>query len=325
MGLPVANALKRRDPEAHITWVVEPMPAPILEPHPAIDEVVVYEKKRGLTGVRDLRRALRGRHFDVTLNLNVYFKSLWPTVFSGAPRRVGFGADRARDGVWLAANDRLPPRPRAHTLDMFLEFPRHLGIPDPAVEWRLPLTECERREQAAFMERFGADPVVAVVPATAMARKDWIPARFAEVIDVLQTDFGYRAVLVGGPGDRETRIAREIIAAARTEVAWGMGDGVRRLLWMLEASDLVISPDTGPVHIARALDIPVIGLYGHTNPWRVGPYGRFQDLWIDAYTDPDEAPDPSRFDPRDGRMERISVRDVLERVERARSIYPATG
>ena len=77
-----------------------------------------------------------------------------------------------------------------------------------------------------------------------------------------------------------------------------MGDGVRRLIWTLAGSDLVLAPDTGPVHIARALDVPVIGLYGHTNPWRVGPYREFQELWVDAYTDPGEAPDPSRFDAR---------------------------
>lgn len=322
MGLAVANALKRRHPSVRITWVVEPMPSAVLRPHPAIDEVVVYEKSRGGPGVRDLRRALAGRSFDLTLNLNIYFKSLWPTLFSRAPRRLGFGRDRARDGVWLAANEHLPPRPRAHTQDMFLEFLEYLGVEPEPVEWRLAITEEERRAQAAMFAPFADRPVVAVVPATAMAKKDWLPERFARVVDTLELEMGYRVVLVGGPGERETRIAREIMAATRSEPVWGLGDGVRRLVWMLEGSRLVIAPDTGPVHIARVLDVPVIGLYGHTNPWRVGPYRKFQDLWVDAYTDPGEAPDPSRFDPKLGRMERITARDVLDRVERARAAYP---
>jgi heptosyltransferase I len=321
MGMPVANALKRALPGVRITWVAEPMPAAVLRPHPAVDEVVVYEKKRGLAGVRDLRRALAGRRFDLTLNLNVYFKSIWPTLFSAAPRRLGFGRDRARDGVWLVANEHLPARPRAHTLDMFLEFPEFLGIEDRRVEWRIPITEEERRVQAAFFEPLGDRPVVAVVPATAMEKKDWLAARWAEVVDTLELEMGYRVVLVGGPGERETRTAREIVAATRSDPVWGLGDGVRRLVWMLEGSQLVIAPDTGPVHIARALDVPVIGLYGHTNPWRVGPYRKFQDLWVDAYTDPGEAPDPARFDPKLGRMETITARDVLDRVERARTTY----
>jgi heptosyltransferase I len=92
---------------------------------------------------------------------------------------------------------------------------------------------------------------------------------------------------------------------------------VRRLIWLIGGSRLLIAPDTGPVHIARALDVPVIGLYGHTNPWRVGPYRRFEELWVDTYTEPGSAPDPSNRTPRLGRMERISVDDVLARVSHA--------
>lgn len=325
MGLPVVNALRAQDPGRRITWVVEPMPAGVLRQHPSVDEVVVYEKKRGAAGVLDLRRALAGRRFDLTLNLNVYFKSLWPTLLSGAPERLGFGPDRARDGVWLASNRHLPPRPRRHTLDMFLEFPEALGVPVPSVEFGLAPTGAERREAEAFFAPLRDRPVAAIVPASGNARKDWLPERFAEVVDALEHDLGYRTVLVGGPGERETALAREIVRRASAEPVWALGDGVRRLIWLLGGSDLVIAPDTGPVHIARALEVPVIGLYGHTNPWRVGPYRKYEELWVDRYTDPGEAPDPSRFDPKHGRMERISASDVLERVEAARAAGPAAG
>jgi heptosyltransferase I len=322
MGLPVANALKRRFSNVHITWVSEPMPSGVLRPHPAVDDVVVYEKSRGVKGIADLRQRLAGGRFDLTLNLNYYFKSIWPTLLSRAPRRVGFDWDRSRDGVWFAATEHIAPHPRAHTQDMFLEFLRHLRVePDP-VEWRIALTEVERAAQAEFFRELDGRPVLAVVAASANARKDWFPDRYARVIDVAQEDLGYRAVLVGGPGERETRMAREIVASARTDVAWALGDGIRRLVWLLEGSQLLVAPDTGPVHIARALDVPVIGLYGHTNPWRVGPYRQFEDLWIDEYTEPGEDPDPSRFDPKDHRMERIEPRHVLERVEHARLAYP---
>jgi heptosyltransferase I len=323
-GLPLVNALKDHDPSLRITWVVEPMPSGVLAPHPSVDEVIVYEKKRGSRGVVDLRRKLAGRRFDLTLNLNVYFKSLWPTVFSGAPRRLGFERGRAMDGVWLAANHRLAPAPRRHTQDLFLDFLAPLGVarPDP-LEWRIPITADERAAQAAFFGALDGRPPVAIVPATANAKKDWMADRWAQVVDALEHDFGFRAVLVGGPGERETRTAREITELASAKPAWGMGDGIRRLLWMLEGSRMVVAPDTGPVHIARAFGVPVVGLYGHTNPWRVGPYRAFQDLWIDTYTEPGEAPDASRFDSKLGRMEMITVRDVLDRVELARSRYLA--
>ena len=132
-------------------------------------------------------------------------------------------------------------------------------------------------------------------------------------------EFGYEVALVGGPGGRETAIAREIVDRATQPITWAMGDGVRRVAWILERSALVLAPDTGPLHIARAFGVPTIGLYGHTNPWRVGPYRAFQDLWVDAYTEPGTEPDPSRFDPpADDRMAAITVEQVVERVGRAR-------
>jgi heptosyltransferase I len=323
-GLPLVNALKDDDPERRITWVVEPMPAPLLKPHPSIDEVVVYRKKDGWRGVRELARALGGKRFDLTINLNVYTKSVWPTLLSRAPHRMGFDRGRSFEGVWLASNHRIPPRPRAHTQEMFLEFLDHLRIPRPdPLEWRIPLTDQEKRAQAEFFGALDGRPVAAVVPASAQARKDWLPERYAAVVDALERDFGFRAVLLGGPGEREQRLAREISGLASTEPVWALGDGIRRLLWLIGGSSLMIAPDTGPLHIARAFDVPVIGLYGHTNPWRVGPFRKYEDLWVDRYTDEGHDPDPSDRTPKRGRMETITVDDVLERVQRAVDRYGA--
>jgi heptosyltransferase I len=316
-GLPIVNALKADDPARRITWVVEPMPSAALLHHPSIDEVVVYQKKRGLAGVSQLRRDLGGRRFDLAINFNVYLKSAWPTLLSRAPHRLGFGRDRAMEGTWLAANHHLPPGSRAHTQDLFFEFLQHLGLPKPEVpEWRIAFTEDERRGQAEFFAPLRDRPVVAVVPASANAKKDWFADRYAQVVDALETDFGYRAMLIGGPGAREQGIAREITARASAEPLWALGDSIRRLMWLIDGADLLIAPDTGPVHIARALGVPVVGLFGHTNPWRVGPYRAWQELWIDRYTEPGEAPDPSNWTPRLGRMEQITVDDVLDRVQR---------
>ncbi|MBW3628616.1 MAG: glycosyltransferase family 9 protein [Gemmatimonadetes bacterium] len=317
-GLPVVNALKRAHPDWRITWVVEPMAAPVLSPHPSVDQVIVYRRSRGVAGVRELWRDMRGRRFDLTLNLNYLAKSIWPTLFSGAPRRVGFGRDRSPEWVWLAVNDHLPPRRRGHTQDMFLQFLDVLGVarPEP-LEWRISITPEERTAQREFFAKFESRPVVSVVPASAMGRKDWLPGRYVEVVDALHHDFGAEVVLVGGHGERETRIAREIADRASLRPAWRLGYPLRDAIWTLDGSRLLVAPDTGPLHLARAMDVPVVGLYGHTNPWRVGPYGKFQDLWVDRYTNPGEAPDPSRTEPRLGRMETITTRDVLECVERA--------
>jgi heptosyltransferase I len=315
-GLPVVNALKAAAPACQITWIVEPMPAAILQNHPAIDEIVVFERRRGWRGVRDLAHTLRGRDFDLTLNLNIYAKSAFPTLFSGAPRRIGFGRDRARDGAWLAASEHLAPHRPRHTQEMFLEFLDHLGVQDYGVEWRLGFTEAERDGQRAFFGALDGRPVAALVVASARAGKDWPAARYAEVVDALEHDFGHQTVLLGGPSERERRIAEEITARAVASPVWAVGEGVRRVAWTIAGSRFVIAPDTGPLHIARALGVPVISLFGTTNPYRVGPWRRYQELWIDRWTEPGAAPDPGSNQPKPGRMEQIAVGDVLERVER---------
>ena len=324
-GLPLVNALKDHDPSRRITWVVEPMAATLLAGHPSIDRVVVYRKKDGLSGIRRLRRDLRaGKPIDLTLNLNVYLKSVWPTLLSRAPHRVGFERGRSFEGVWLASNHHLDPRPRAHTADMFLEFAEHLGLSMPHPEWRIALTDEDRAAQAEFFAPVELPPVATIVPASANAKKDWPAERWARIADALAHDHGFRVVLAGGPGEREQRIAREIVDRAEVKPLWALGDSIRRLTWILAGSRLVLAPDTGPVHVARAFGVPVISLYGHTNPWRVGPWRAFHDLWVDRYTDGE--PDPSNFTPKLDRMERITVADVLEKVEVARERYlPGAG
>lgn len=314
-GLPVVNALRRTWPHARITWVVEPMPAGILMPHAAIDQVIVFEKRKGWRGVMDLRRRMRRERFDLTLNFNIYAKSIFPTLFSGARERWTFGRDRAREGVWLFGNRHLPVRPRRHTQDMFLEFAEALGIDPHPLEWRLVITEEERAAQNRFVEQLEGKPAVAIVPASANVKKDWPAERYVPVVDAIEHDLGARAVLIGGPGARETQAAQTITERSARAPLSMMGDGVRRLIWLLDASTAALAPDTGPLHIARALGTPVVGLFGHTNPWRVGPYRAYEDLWIDAYTD--GAPDPSNATPKLDRMQRIEPDAVIEKVEQA--------
>jgi len=323
-GLPIANAIRRARPACRISWVAEPMPAGLIAHHPAIDRVIVFEKKRGTRGVLALRRSLQDDAADITLNLNVYFKSVFPTMLSPSPRRLGFDRARSHDGVWLFCNEHLRARPRAHTQDMFLEFLEPLGIAAQPLEWRLEPTAEELRDQAEFLARENARadaPLVALVTASANRKKDWPPDRYIELADRLYAELGLRPMILGGPGSHEAGIARHVIRNSSAPVVNALGNGVRRLVWLIAASRLLIAPDTGPVHIARALEVPVVGLFGHTNPWRVGPYRRYEDLWIDRYTEPGGPPDPANATPRLGRMERITTDEVMEKVSLALRRY----
>jgi heptosyltransferase I len=320
-GLPIANDLKRDDPTRTVVWIAEPAPAEVLRHHPAVDEIVVFRKRRGLAGAMELRDRLAPRPCDLTLNMQRYFKSVPPTVFSGAPVRIGLDPAKTRDGISWLHTHHLPAGPWRHTQDLLLGFREPLGIAvDGPVEWKITFSPAEEAERTAFFASLPDRPVVGVVLATANPRKDWPADRYPALVERLE-DLGYTVLLVGGPSPTERSAADRVLAEARRPPVDGLGDSVRRMMWMVGGADLLICPDTGPLHVAHALGTPVVGLFGHTNPARVGPWKRFRELSVDRYTEPGEEPDPSRYEPRSRRMETIQVEDVMDRVEAARQIH----
>ena len=189
------------------------------------------------------------------------------------------------------------------------------------MEWRITFSGGERAERDRFFDALGTTSVAGVVLATANPKKDWPAERYPRLVEALTRELGYRVLLIGGPGSRERAVAQLILEASGSTAVSGLGNSVRRMMWMVDGVDLLVCPDTGPLHVAHALATPVVGLFGHSNPARVGPWRRYRDLGIDRYTEQGATPDPSAYEPKRGRMEKIEVHDILEMVERARSRY----
>lgn len=316
--MPVIHSIKRAAPDARITWVLQPGPATLVRGHPLVDDIVEFDRTAGLRGFLRVRRALASRPATVVVNLQVYFKAGIITGFSRAPVKLGFDRARARDANWIFTNHRIPQHAMQHVQDQYLEFCSWLGAPTDRVEWNLgPWNDEERAWQHDFFAQFDR-PVVPIVVATSKPEKDWMPERWAEVCDALNADFGLQPVLVGGRSPRELAAEAAILARARHRPASALGSGLRRLAAILDGAELALTPDTGPLHLAVALRTPVISLIGYSNPKRVGPYRWCRDLVIDAYGDPGEDY-PISMENRPGRMPRIAVRDVLDRVERWRA------
>lgn len=320
--LPVANALKRAWPDSRITWIVQPPAHALVWDHPAIDDFLVFRRSRGIRAWRsfaEVRDALRGRRFDLLLGLQVYLKAGLLTAIVDASVKLGFDRARARDAQWLFTNMRIPAHEPQHVQDQYFEFLSFLGIDPEPVVWRLEPTHEEQLARQAFFERLDR-PACAAVVATSKAEKDWTAAGYARVLEAVEREHGLRPVIVGGASDRERRVAAEVIAEARVDVVDASADDVRKLLWLLSGSSLVLSPDTGPLHIARAIGTPVVGLYGYTNPKRTGPYRAFEDLVVDGYAEysGEDYPVSPRY--RDG-MKRITPERVLEKVQLAMDRY----
>lgn len=321
--LPVVNALKRAWPETRITWIIQPVPYQLVKGHPAVDEFIVFNRIRGMRGWEGFREAaetLKGRRFDLLLGLQVYLKAGILTHLTNARVKLGFDRARARDLQWLFTNARIPSHPPQHVQDQYFEFLRLLGVNPEPVEWRIEFTEGERQDQRAFFEELDA-PACAMVVATSQREKNWSPEGYARVLEEVERTHGLRPVLVGGPAPLERALADEVLARTSATVVDALGDDVRRVAWLLEGSALAISPDTGPLHISRAVGTPVVGLYGYTNPKRVGPYRAFQDLVVDGYAAYPGEDYPVSPEYRDG-MKRITPERVLEKVALALKRYP---
>jgi heptosyltransferase I len=230
-----------------------------------------------------------------------------------SPVKLGFDRARARDFNWLFTTHRIQPSAVGqHVQDQYFEFLEALGVDPEPVAWDLgpwPHEIAWRDEFFATLER----PAASIVIATSKPEKDWLPERWAEVCDLLWNEFQLQPVLVGGRSPREVTAETVIRSRARVPLVSALGSGLRNLVGILSGSALVLSPDTGPLHMAVALDRPVISLMGYTNPKRTGPWRKYHDLLIDAYGNPGEHYAVS-MENRLGRMPNITVDQVREKV-----------
>ncbi len=311
--LPVITALKRSRPDCHITWILQRGPAMLVRGHPDVDDLVVFDKAKGARGFIEVREAMSGRNIDLVLALQVYFKAGVVTALIDAPVKLGFDRARARDVNWLFTTHRIPPHDNQHVQDQYFEFLDYLGVAHEPVQWNLGPWPAERQIQSDWFAK--ADrPVVPLVVGTSKPEKDWLPERWAELNDVLFERYDLQPVLVGGRSARELATGRILETTTRHPPINELGGTLREMVAILDGAPLIVSLDTGPLHMAVALDRPVISLMGYNNPKRVGPYRKFHDLIVDAYGEPGEDY-PITAAHRHDRMSRISVEDVVKKVE----------
>ena len=319
--LPVVTALKRHDRSCHIAWVLQPGPASLVRGHPSVDEIIVFDRRRGLRGLFEVRRAMAAQSLDLLIDLQVYAKASVVTALAPARVKLGFDRARARDLNWLVTTQRIPPHAPQHVQDQYFEFLTALGVPAEPVVWDLGPWPAERDRPRAPAISLGG-PLATLVIGASHPEKEWPADRWAAVCDALVDRWGLIPVLAGGSRDRERATQAAIMARACHRPRSTLGVPLRDLVMLLDASELVIALDTGPLHMAVALDRPVVSLMGYNNPKRVGPYRRFHDLIVDAYGDPGEHY-PISLAHRYGRMPRIQVDDVLAKVEHWASTHRA--
>jgi heptosyltransferase I len=266
----VVRALQRAWPGVRITWIIGKLEARLMSLLPEI-ELLAVDKRRFGSELMRVRSELRARRFDLLLHMQVSLRASLLSALVRAPVKVGFDRARARELQWLFTNRQIAPRRRQHVLDSFLGFADAIGISDRRVEWNLPLPP----EALAYAARVIPDarPTLVISPCSSHALRNWRPEFYAQVADHAVRRWSMRVVLCGGPSRIEREMGDRIAAFAEQPLTDQIGqDTLPQMAALLKAATLLITPDSGPAHMAAMVDTPVIGLYAPTNPARSGPY-----------------------------------------------------
>jgi len=317
--VPLIRTLQQAWPTTSLTWIVGKLERKLVGDLPGVD-FVTFDKSAGWQGMREVRAALSAHRFDALLQMQVALRSNVLSLAVKATRRIGYDQARSKDLHGLVINQRIPARTGEHVLDALGSFCEPLGLKQTQVRWDIPIPDEAHAWAAETLP--GDTPTLLVSPTSSHALRNWRPERYAAAMDHVATR-GWRVALIGGPSTAERQMADAVLASCRLAPLDLTGkDTLKRLMALLTRAQLVLTPDSGPMHIANAVGTKVLGLHAASNPDRSGPYS--DRRWcVNRY---DEAAQKylgkaasalawgSKIE-RSGVMDLITVDDVIDRFD----------
>lgn len=286
--LPALNALRRHFPRARITWLVEEAAADMILGHPSLDRVILSRRKlwvkelfssryhQALKRIGHFIKELRDTDYDMILDFQGLLKSGIMVMLARGKQKIGFdkGMEHA-ESSHLFYNVRIPPvSMEIHALKRGLLFLESLGIPLGKVVYNLPITQKDRQEINFILEEAGVDPaqpIICINPQATWKTKLWSNQKFADLGDRLINTYKAQIVFTGGKGDQEDVETILSMMKGGTNLA-----GLTRLITLaalFQQAILLVTTDTGPMHLGAAVGMKVCAIFGATAPWRTGPYG----------------------------------------------------
>ena len=319
-AVPVVRAIQQYWPQTEITWICASLEYKLLSALDGINFVVI-DKNSGWGGYYRLWRQLAGQRFDVMLQMQTSARANFTGAVVTADIKLGWDRLRARDFHRFFMTHAIPETRFEHQVQGHLSFARTIGLPVTEPRWDFPVSEAA----VDFVnDRVPEDArVLLISPCSSHVHRNWRSERYAAIADHAVARHGMTVVLSGGPSALEKSLGEAIEAAAKKPLINLIGkDTLPQLVALLRRADLVLSPDSGPVHIANALATPVIGLHACTWSKRSGPYGSL-DLCVDKFAqaarlyrnaEPEELRWGTRIE-QPGVMDLVEVDEVIERLE----------
>jgi len=284
--LPSLTALRSLYPHAHISWVVEAPASDLLTGHPHLDRVIISRRKdwiQNLRGFRSIKRTaremrsfiamVRDRRYDLVIDFHGLFKSAVVVRLSRAARKLGYDSMQEMSGLFYT--EKIYEDMGKHAVDRYLDFVRYLGGAADEPECMIAVEKDNEQKVNNLLQANHIDsttPFVALNPVAFWETKLWQDEKFAGLADRITSELRVPVLFTGGAGD--TRIERIRSLMKVPSVSLAGYTSLRDLAYLYRLSRLVVTTDSGPMHIAAAMGTPTVALFGPTDPGRTGPYGR---------------------------------------------------
>ena len=280
--LPSLSALRRLYPDAHITWVVEEAASDLVLNHPDLDRVLIFRRKSWITdlkagrlkaaweGFKAFRSQLQDRPYDLVIDFHGLFKSSAVVFLSKGKRKLGYDSWQELSGLFL--NEKIPEDMNKHAVDRYLDFPRHLGAQIEKAEFVVPVTPEITSRVDTLLQRLklGKKKFIVVSPVALWDTKLWDDRKFAALADDIQQKLKLPVVFTGHSKALLDNITSRMVTET---VNLGGQTSLTELACLFSNALMVVTTDSGPMHLAAAAGTPVIALFGPTDPARTGPYG----------------------------------------------------
>ncbi len=273
-AVPVLRALQKQWPDAEITWICGSLEHRLLSVFPDV-RFVVFNKRDGLQAYQDVRRALSGQRFDILLHMQLAARANLLSMIIKADIKLGWDRASSRDLHHWFINRQIKPGHHRHQVQTFLEFARSLNIDidEPVWDWPIPQAAADYASKHIDSSR----KTLLISPCSSHPLRNWRVTSMAQVADHAISQLGMQVILSGGPSELEIETGKQIQQAMQQQALNLIGqDTLIESMAMLKAVDVVMSPDSGPVHMANAVGTKVLGLYACTNPDRSGPYNSLE-------------------------------------------------
>ena len=278
--LPIIATLQNANPDIKITWIIGKFEYKLLKGLEGV-EFVIFDKRAGRRGYKELKLKMANRSFDVLMQMQYSFRANRAAWKIKAKTRIGFDRKRSRELHGFKLNKRIQAIEKQHVLDSFMEFVKILKIKDFIYQWNITTSIHDEKMVEQFIDFNKLNVIIS--PCSSNKLRNWSNLNYAKTIDYISNYYQANIILCGGPSEFEIKTAESIEKLSHVPITNITGkDTLKQLFALMKKVDLVISPDSGPMHIANAAGTPVIGLHAATTAIRSGAYS-YQHLAVDCF------------------------------------------